>query len=135
MSRILNNHIMKSLKMFSRISFIIALFSASILMNSCSKSSGYSSPGNSNPPPTQGANDIYIQNMAFSPSTITVAVGTTLKWTNLDNVGHTVTSTTSLFSSGTLNQSGTFSFTFSTAGTYNYKCSIHPTMTGTVIVQ
>jgi plastocyanin len=128
---------MKSLKMFSRISIIVALFSAFVLISGCSKSTGYSYPTttNNNQTPTQGSNDIFLQNMAFSPSSKTVAVGTTVTWTNLDNVGHNVTSTTGVFSSGLLNMNGTFSFTFSTAGIYNYKCTIHPSMTGTITVQ
>ena len=135
-SRILNLRIMKSFKMFSRISLIVALFSAFLVINSCSKSTGYTSPSTTmNPGPTQGANEIWIQNMAFGPSSKTIIVGTTIIWTNQDAIGHTVTSTTGLFGSGTLGQGGTFSFTFNTAGTFNYKCMIHPTMTGTIIVQ
>ena len=127
---------MKSLKMFSRITLVITLFSAFLTINSCSKSTGYTSPTTTNNPGvTQGANDIWISNMSFGPSSKTVAVGTTIIWTNQDAVGHTVTSTTGLFASGTLGQGGTFSFTFSTAGIYNYKCTIHPSMTGTITVQ
>jgi len=129
---------MKSFKMFSRISFVITLFSAFLLITSCSKSTGYTSPSTTNMNPggtTQGANDIWIQNMTFGPSSKTVAAGTTITWTNLDNVGHTVISTSGAFGSSSLGTGGTFSFTFNVAGTFNYYCSIHPTMTGTIIVQ
>ena len=127
---------MKSLKMFSRITLVIALFSAFVSLNSCSKSTGYTSPSMpNNPGVTQGANDIWISNMAFGPSSKTITVGTTITWTNQDAVGHNVTSTSGLFGSSTLGQGGTFSFTFNTAGTFNYKCTIHPSMTGTIIVQ
>ena len=128
---------MKSFKMFSRIIFVITLFSVSIAINSCSKSTGYTSPSttNMNTGTTQGVNAIVIQNMAFGPSSKTVAVGTTITWTNQDAVGHTVTSTSGLFDSGTLGQGGTFSFTFTTAGIFDYRCTIHPSMTGTITVQ
>lgn len=81
-----------------------------------------------------GANEVFIQGMAFSPSTITVTAGTTVTWTNKDGVAHTVTSTTSLFDSGSISAGGTYSHTFSTAGTFPYLCTVHPTMTATVKV-
>ena len=82
-----------------------------------------------------GANEVFIENFAFNPGTITVSVNTTITWTNKDRVNHTVTSTTGIFDSGSLNKNETFSYTFSTAGSYPYKCTIHPYMTGTVVVQ
>jgi plastocyanin len=82
-----------------------------------------------------GITDVLIQNMAFDPSTVTISVNTTVRWTNKDAIGHTVTSDTGgLFDSGTISSNGTYSHTFNTAGTYTYHCSIHPDMTGTVIV-
>ncbi len=93
---------------------------------SCSKSS--SSTG------TPGANEVWIQNMAFSPSTITVTAPVTIKWTNKDGIAHTVTSNTGLFDSGNMGGGSTFSQLFDTPGSYPYHCTIHPDMTGTVIV-
>lgn len=90
---------------------------------------------------TPGANEVFIQNIAFSPQSITVTAGTTIKWTNKDNVAHTVSSGTpgspnGIFESGNLNNGGTFSFTFNTKGTFPYYCKLHQdTMTGTVVVQ
>lgn len=83
------------------------------------------------------ANEVYIQNMAFTPATITVTVGTTVKWTNKDGVAHTVTSDvgTTTLNSGNINSKGVFSFMFMAAGTYNYHCAIHTSMTGKVIVK
>jgi plastocyanin len=78
---------------------------------------------------------VVLESFAFSPDNITVSVGTTVTWTNNDPVTHTVTSNTGLFSSGSLPPGGTFSFTFTQAGTFQYHCSIHTTMHGTVIVQ
>ncbi len=90
--------------------------------------------------PTQGpgtpqTNAVTIQNLAFSPAALTVAVGTTVTWTNNDATTHTVTSKTGLFDSGPLNKGGTFSYTFNSKGVFEYHCTIHPSMNGTVTVQ
>jgi len=80
---------------------------------------------------------VTIQNFAFSPATITVKPGTTVTWTNQDGASHTITSdsTPAAFSSATLANGATYQFTFTAPGTYPYHCSIHPSMTGTVVVQ
>jgi amicyanin len=80
---------------------------------------------------------VTIQNFAFSPTPLTVKVGTTVTWTNKDNVDHTVTTTSGpvSFDSKNFASGQTFSHTFNQAGTYNYICTIHPNMTGQVIVQ
>ena len=83
------------------------------------------------------AEKVAIQNFAFTPSSITVKVGTTVTWTNSDSVAHTVTADTSSSdgpASGSLASGDTYSFTFKKAGTYAYHCAVHPHMTGTVIV-
>jgi len=71
-----------------------------------------------------------------NPLTISLAAKRTVKWRNNDGAApnHTVTSDTGLFDSGNLSESNVFSFTFTATGTYTYHCSIHPSMTGTVIV-
>ncbi|MCX6752035.1 MAG: cupredoxin family copper-binding protein [Candidatus Nomurabacteria bacterium] len=79
---------------------------------------------------------VKIQGFAFSPSTLTIKKGTKVTWTNNDGVAHTVTSDSgSLLDSGRILPGGTFSFTFNTVGTFNYHCTIHPMMTGNVVVQ
>jgi plastocyanin len=78
---------------------------------------------------------VTIENIAFSPSSITVPVGTTVTWTNKDSFSHTVTSDTGLFDSGEMSQGSTFSHTFNDKGTFSYHCTIHTTMHGTVTVQ
>jgi|ERR1035437_9566531 plastocyanin len=83
---------------------------------------------------SQGANEVFIQGMAFSPVTLTVTTGTAVKWTNKDGVNHTVTSDNALFDSGNIATNGTYSYTFNNAGTFTYHCSIHPTMKATIIV-
>jgi plastocyanin len=99
---------------------LLAIFS---ITNSCKKSSD-----------VPGANEVFIQGNAFNPKTITVTAGTTITWTNKDGIAHTVTSTSALFDSGSISANGTYSRTFSTAGTFPYICTVHPTMTATVKV-
>jgi amicyanin len=78
---------------------------------------------------------VKIDNFKFGPEDLTVAVGTTVTWTNRDDIPHTVVSTTGAFKSKVLDTDEKFSFTFTKAGTYDYFCSVHPKMTGKVIVQ
>jgi|ERR1700683_2197006 len=95
-----------------------------------------SSPASSSSSSPTAASSVKIQNYAFSPAAVTVKKGASVTWTNEDSVGHTVTESDGQAgpSSSTLNQGQSYSFTFNTAGTFHYKCSIHPYMTGTVIV-
>jgi plastocyanin len=79
--------------------------------------------------------EVKIDNFSFGPATLTVAVGTSVTWTNRDDIPHTVVSTDGAFKSKVLDTDEKFSFTFSKAGTYPYFCSIHPKMTGKVIAQ
>jgi plastocyanin len=79
--------------------------------------------------------EVKIDNFSFGPGTLTVPVGTTVTWTNRDDIPHTVVSTEGAFKSKVLDTDEKFSFTFSKAGVYPYFCSIHPKMTGKVVVQ
>jgi plastocyanin len=81
--------------------------------------------------------EVKIDNFTFGPAALTVPVGATVTWTNKDDIPHTVVSTDDpkAFKSKVLDTDEKFSFTFSKAGTYPYFCSIHPKMTGKVIVQ
>jgi plastocyanin len=79
--------------------------------------------------------EVKIDNFSFAPAALTVPVGTTVTWTNRDDIPHTVVSTDGVFKSKVLDTDDRFSFTFSNAGKYPYFCSIHPKMTGTVIVE
>ena len=81
-----------------------------------------------------GTVQVDIQNFAFSPSTVTVCQGATVRWTNLDSFSHTSTSDGGLWDSGALAQNGSFSFTFNTPGSYDYHCAIHTSMLGRVNV-
>ena len=86
--------------------------------------------------PAQPTNaEVKIDNFSFGPATITVAVGTTVTWTNRDDIPHTVVSDEKVFKSKVLDTDEKFSYTFTTPGTYGYFCSVHPKMTGKVVVQ
>jgi plastocyanin len=78
---------------------------------------------------------IDIDNFKFGMASIEVALGTTVKWTNRDDVPHTVTSSTKVFKSQALDTGEVFSYTFTEAGTFEYYCSLHPHMTGKIIVK
>jgi plastocyanin len=81
--------------------------------------------------------DVTIDNYTFSPGALTVPVGTTVTWANRDFDVHTVTAddTPPTFKSAGLDTDDSFSFTFNRAGTYSYHCSLHPHMTGKIVVQ
>jgi plastocyanin len=79
--------------------------------------------------------EVKIDNFSFGPTTLTVAVGTTVTWTNRDDIPHTVVSDDKVFKSKVLDTDEKFSFTFTKPGTYPYFCSVHPKMTGKVVVQ
>jgi len=79
--------------------------------------------------------EVKVDNFSFGPATLAVAVGTTVTWTNRDDIPHTIVSNDKVFKSKVLDTDEKFSFTFTKAGTYPYFCSIHPKMTGSVVVQ
>jgi len=83
---------------------------------------------------TQSA-EVKIDNFSFTPASITIAVGTTVTWTNRDDIPHTVVSDDKVFKSKVLDTDEKFAYTFSKPGTYPYFCSVHPKMTGKVVVQ
>ena len=76
-----------------------------------------------------------IDNFTFMPGTLTVSAGTTVTWTNHDDIPHTVTAVDKSFGSGALDTDERFSQRFTTPGSYAYFCSIHPRMTGTIVVR
>lgn len=82
----------------------------------------------------QSGNEVSIQAFVYSPASLTVPVGTTVTWTNHDPVAHTVTDVNQLWDSGLFDESGTYSKTFDTPGTYTYFCLPHQVMIGTVEV-
>ena len=79
--------------------------------------------------------EVKIDNFSFGPGTLTVPAGTTVTWTNRDDIPHTAVSTEGAFKSKVMDTDEKFSYTFTKPGTYSYFCSIHPKMTGKVVVQ
>lgn len=92
-------------------------------------------PANSSPEVAVKEVAVKIDNFSFSPATITVPVGTTVRWTNRDDIPHTVVSDDKTFKSKALDTDEDFTYTFTKPGTYGYFCSIHPKMTAKVVVQ
>jgi len=84
--------------------------------------------------PTSDA-QVKIDNFSFAPATITVSAGTSVRWVNHDDIPHNVVSEDKSFKSKVLDTDEEFTYTFAKPGTYTYFCSIHPKMTGKVVVQ
>lgn len=87
------------------------------------------------PPAKPAGQAITIDNFSFSPAVLNVVVGTTVTWTNHDDIPHTVVETSHKFKSQALDTDDTFSYTFTEPGTYEYFCGLHPKMVGKVIVK
>ncbi len=104
--------------------WLIALIILSIAISGCTAQKTQPQPATTNA--------IDIMDFAFNPDTITVTKGTTVTWTNKDSAQHTVTGTA--FTSETLGQGQTYSYTFNEAGTFEYHCRFHTSMLGKVIV-
>jgi plastocyanin len=82
------------------------------------------------------ASAVSIDNFTFTPQTLTVKAGTTVTWTNKDDIPHGIASDNNAFRrSKALDTDDKFAFTFTTPGTYKYFCYVHPHMTGTIVVQ
>jgi amicyanin len=82
----------------------------------------------------QGGTSVSISDFKFNPAALTVPVGTTVTWTNQDEEPHTVAAKDGSFHSPGMDTHATYTFTFNTPGSYDYICSIHPFMTGAVVV-
>ena len=78
---------------------------------------------------------VKIDNFTFAPQHFAVKIGTTVTWENEEDTPHTVASSTKLFRSNALDTGDRFSFTFTTPGVYQYFCSLHPHMIGTIVVE
>jgi plastocyanin len=78
---------------------------------------------------------VVVKNFMFQPTSLTVKVGSTVTWTNMDEEPHTVVSSSGLFRSNGLDTKDSFSYKFDKAGTYTFVCSIHPQMVGKIVVQ
>jgi plastocyanin len=92
-------------------------------------------PGDNTPAAAADSKQVVVDNFSFTPATTTVPVGATVAWTNHDDIPHNVVSPEQKFKSPVLDTDETFSHTFAASGTYKYYCSIHPRMTGQVVVR
>ena len=92
-------------------------------------------PGVAAAPAAAGKAEVKIDNFSFSPAALTVKAGTQITWTNGDDIPHTVVSNGHNFKSKVLGTGEKFTFTAGKPGTYSYSCSIHPNMTGKVVVE
>lgn len=131
---------------------VLAALFVSVLLASCSSgskpggggthtSSGTSPSGNSQPTSSSASTaapsgtTVDIKNFMFKPMTLSVAVGSKVTWKFEDAANHTVVADDKSFSSPSMSNGQTYSFTFSKAGTYKYVCSIHPFMHGSIVVK
>lgn len=116
---------------------LILLLLGGLVLGGCSHNGNSTNVSAPAQPSTQetvaSPNTINIQNFSFSPATLTVKKGATVTWINNDSVPHQINSTT--FNSSQLSKGQSFSFTFDTVGTFDYLCSIHPSMLGKIIVE
>jgi len=78
--------------------------------------------------------EVKIDNFSFGPKTLTVSVGTEVTWINRDDIPHNIVSTDGVFESKVRDTNETFSYKFVNPGTYPYYCSLHPKMTGKIVV-
>jgi plastocyanin len=115
---------MKRLLIFTTVVFLLLLGTLVPLVN---KHASAGSPS--------VASEVKIDNFSFTPATVIVTAGTTVTWTNSDDIPHTVVSDDKSFKSKVLDTDEKFSYTFTKPGTYPYFCSVHPKMTAKIVVQ
>jgi plastocyanin len=104
--------------------YVAAAFAAALLASAATAVSAQAADTN-----------IIIDQFTFTPQRVTVKAGATVAWINDDDIPHTVASSTKVFKSKALDTSDKFSFTFTTPGVYEYFCSLHPHMTGAIVVE
>lgn len=115
--------------------FIIGILIAAIA-SFCSKGSSYGSSDSSGSNTNTGTNNttVIMQNNSFSKTSLTIAKGTTVTWTNNDYTTHTVTADDNSFNSGDIAAGQSFKKTFNEQGTFPYHCIHHSTMKATVVI-
>ena len=113
--------------------FRILSFQASLLVASAVLMGTAAAVTRAAPPPATAA--VQIDNFTFKAPVVTVKRGTTVTWTNRDDIPHTVVSKNGVFKSKVLDTGDTFSVTFAKPGQFGYYCSLHPHMTGTIVVK
>ena len=134
----------------ARVAIIALVLVSTVATTACSAAAGAASPALATPVPPQALATlpppkpaaaaptgpaVAIENFNYVSADLTVPSGTTVVWTNHDDVEHTVTASDGSFTSASIGTEGQYSFTFSQPGTYSYFCAIHPFMTAKVTVQ
>lgn len=117
---------------------LVVIIGAALLVTGCGGSAtATTAPATGGGTTTSSAtgSQVVMKNIAFDPPTLTIKVGQAVTWVNQDSVQHDVVANNGEFKSNLFGAGGTFSFTFTKVGTYPYYCTIHPHMTGTIIVQ
>ena len=119
---------------------IIGLLVVFVLISGCTSTTtvtpASTTPGPTTPAQTSTEQQVNIKDFNFVPAIAEVPMGTTVTWVNDDNVPHTVTSVSGTFDSGSIDPGKTYSYKFDQAGTFEYSCTIHPSMPhGKVIVR
>jgi plastocyanin len=122
---------MKAKSVFAA-SLVAPVVIAILMLAGLPKVTAAAAPGNDQ---LAAAAAVKIDNFSFGPQTITVPVGATVTWTNADDIPHTAVSTDGVFKSKVMDTDEKFSYTFTKAGKYSYYCTIHPKMTGQVVVR
>jgi plastocyanin len=112
--------------------FKVLTFQAAVLAGSAIMMGVAADMARAAPPPAAA---VQIGNFTFKAQVLTVKPGATVTWTNGDDIPHTVTSNSGAFKSKVLDSGDKFSFTFAKPGQFGYFCSLHPHMTGTIIVK
>jgi plastocyanin len=113
--------------------FKMLTFQGAVLVTSALMMSTVAVMSKAAPAPASAA--VHIGNFTFKSPALTVRPGTTVTWTNDDDIPHTVVSKDGVFKSKVLDTGNQFSFTFAKPGQFGYFCSLHPHMTGTIIVK
>ena len=129
-------------KVSSLIGGIILLAVLAMAISACGEetstnggATGTTSAGGSTSTTATKSSVVNISNSAFDPAELNVAVGTTVTWSNNDSLTHTVTASGGEFNSGDMKRGQNFGYTFNEPGSFEYGCTIHPAMQGTVIVK
>lgn len=110
---------------------VVAVAVAGVALTGCSSGGGKASGGTGS---AKSTNTVAIKDFKFVPAVITVKAGTVVTWTNSDDVEHSATGDDKSFDSRLFGKGKTYSYTFTKAGTYEYHCTLHQYMKGTVIV-
>lgn len=103
-------------------------------VSACGGDSGTSSDNVSTTGPEIKSSQVMMKGNQFDPADLTVSLGTTVTWSNADSVAHNVKASGGAFSSGNMDPGTNFGYTFNATGTFDYACTIHPSMKGKVTV-